>query len=91
MYGTLDTVYNICLETVSKLLCYSETILRAVSCESVISIEHHQHKISVTFSCIHKVQLFNVRNQTTKDSHRKKLQNTYSRGNDYMKNSPSES
>jgi len=46
----------------------------------VSSIAHHKYKISVTFSCILKVQVFNIRTQTAKDSHRKKFQNTYSRG-----------
>ena len=79
------------LETVSKMLCYSKTRWWAVSSVSVSSIAHHKHKTSVTFSCIHKVQLFNDRIQTAKDSHRKKLQKTYSTGNDYMKHSPWES
>jgi len=72
-------LYPKCCATVTKMM-------DSVQCVS--SIAHHKHKISVTFSCIHKVQLFNVRIQTTKDSHKKKLQNTYSRGNDNMKHSP---
>ena len=58
---------------------------------SISSIAHHKHQTSVTFSCIHKVQLFKVRTQKTKDSHRKKLQYNYSRGNGCMKHSPWES
>ena len=64
------------LETVSKI-CYSE-IMCPIVCVS--SIDDHKQKYSVTVPCIHKVQVFNVRTQTTKDSHRKKFQSTYSRG-----------
>jgi len=64
------------LETVSKMLCCSETRWWAVFNVCVSSIAHHKHKTALTFSCIHKVQLFNARTQTAKDSHKKNYKMT---------------
>ena len=83
---TLDTVYN--TETVSKMLCYSETRQRAVSNVCVNSVAHHKYKTSVTFTCIHKVQLFTVRTETAKDSHRKKYKILIQEANNFMQHSP---
>ena len=85
IYWTLDTVYKTCFGD-----CFQNVVLqrnkmmgRVQWCVS--SVAHHKHKTSVTFSCIHKVHLFNVGTKKAKDSYRKNYKIVIQEANDYMK------